>query len=423
MKARLRQWLGGKGKARWLKIGLPAAILVTALLGAGILKATKPEVRPRPETEKQWPVAVIPAKIADIVPERRFYGEVIAGREADLRAEVAARVVDINENFIDGGIVQKGDLLVAFDAFDYEAQVAEREAELVEAKARLVELEADHKGMLALLERDREQTVLRERDVARRARLIKQNNVSEKTFDDAKLALSEARQRVIEREQNIEKLDATIESQKATIKRRQVAVERAKRDLDNTKLSAPFDGFLTSVGTALGRYVSVGDSVAKLIQADRLEVKFQVGNRLFIRLSDDGGFEGKKAKIVWRAGGEQTYAATVARAESVVDAASGGVNLYAKLDKVSAKTRLRPGIFVEVFITDRSYADVIEIPESALHEDTVYTVVNDRLQERRVEVVARVGENVLIRGPFKNGDPIVTTNFNEIGPGLRVTVR
>lgn len=420
---KLKSIFAGANRGRLLKVGLPVAILTLAFATVGVLKATKPEVQARPVEEKQWPVAVIEAKPGDIQPRRRFYGEITAGREAELRAEVQGRVLEVNEKFIDGGVVSKGDLLVSFDAFDYAAQVSEREAEWIEAKARLAELRADYDGAVALLERDKEQAGLRARDVSRRAKLMRRKNVSEKTFDDAKLALNEARQRIIERGQTIAKLKANIESQEATIKRRAVALERAKRDLTDTRLYAPFDGFLTDVGTAVGRYVSVGDRVAKLIQAGRLEVKFQVGNRQFGRLSRAGDLVGKPVEVNWRGGASETFRAKIARVESVVDAATGGVNLFATLDGLDRDTRLRPGIFVEVYLSDRTYRNVVRLPETAVHGDTVYIVTGNRLAARKVRVEARIGDEVLVAGPIDDGDRIVVTNFNEIGPGLRVTVR
>ena len=405
------------------KVGLPILLLVVALAVVGVLKATKPEVQARQVEEKVWPVSVLTAKVSDESPRRRFYGEIVAGREAELRAEVQGRVITVDDNFIDGGIVAKGDQLVSFDSFDYASQVSEKEAELIEAKARSLELQAEYDGATALLKRDKEQAKLRKRDVARRARLIRRKNVSEKTFDDAKLALSEAKQRITERQLNIKKLRANIESQEATIKRRTVGLDRAKRDLLDTRLYAPFDGFLTSVSTTVGRYVSVGDTVAKLIQAGRLEVKFQVSNRQFSRMTGGGGFVGNTVSIAWRGATKKRYLATIERVESVVDAATGGVNLYARIDGLSRKTRLRPGIFVEVFLADRPYLGVIRLPETAVHRDTVYTVVNNRLQAQKVSIAARFGDEVLVRGPIENSDKIVVTNFNEIGPGLRVVIR
>ena len=165
-------------KTQLAKTLVPVLIFVFAIGIVSILKATKPEVKARPVLEKQWSVAVLEAKPSNISPRRRFYGEITAGREAELRSEVRGRVIEVNEKFIDGGVVSKGDLLVSFDPFDYAAEVSERDANLAEAKARLAELEADLEGAIVLLKRDKEQSSLRARDVARRFKI----NAKKKCF-------------------------------------------------------------------------------------------------------------------------------------------------------------------------------------------------------------------------------------------------
>jgi pentose-5-phosphate-3-epimerase len=66
----------------------------------------------------------------------------------------------------------------------------------------------------------------------------------------------------------------------------------------------------------------------------------------------------------------------------------------------------------------------VRLPASALHgRDRVFTVVDGRLRERRVELVARVGNDVLVRGALKADERVLTTRFAEIGAGVRVEVR
>ena len=95
-------------KTQLAKTLVPVLIFVFAIGIVSILKATKPEVKARPVLEKQWSVAVLEAKPSNISPRRRFYGEITAGREAELRSEVRGRVIEVNEKFIDGGVVSKG---------------------------------------------------------------------------------------------------------------------------------------------------------------------------------------------------------------------------------------------------------------------------------------------------------------------------
>ena len=112
----------------------------------------------------------------------------------------------------------------------------------------------------------------------------------------------------------------------------------------------------------------------------------------------------------------------MARVESVVDAATGGVNLFARLEGLDQHTNLRPGIFVEVNLADRPFLNVVRLPETALHGDIIYVVRKSRLEPRKVTLASRIGDEVLVTGQIVRGDRIVITNFNEIGPGLRVTV-
>jgi NAD(P)H-flavin reductase len=99
--------------------------------------------------------------------------------------------------------------------------------------------------------------------------------------------------------------------------------------------------------------------------------------------------------------------------------------MFARIRAGGAETSLRPGAFVEVTLTDRLYRDVVRLPESALHDDNVVYVASaeGRLVARRIELMLRVGNDVLVRGPFEPGDRVVTTRFPEIGPGLRVEIR
>ncbi|MBT3533889.1 MAG: efflux transporter periplasmic adaptor subunit, partial [Rhodospirillaceae bacterium] len=46
-----------------------------------------------------------------------------------------------------------------------------------------------------------------------------------------------------------------------------------------------------------------------------------------------------------------------------------------------------------------------------------------RLEQRKVELVARVDNDVLLRGEIRDGDRVVTTRFAEIGPGQKVEIR
>ena len=132
----------------------------------------------------------------------------------------------------------------------------------------------------------------------------------------------------------------------------------------------------------------------------------------------------KQADDVAAGGKTFRFPATIERVASQVDAKSGGVNLYARIAKTDIETVLRPGIFVEVVIKDRAYDKVVRLPVSALHQGKlVYVVVKGRLQERSVNIVARAGNDILVRGALKPDEKVLVSRFAEIGKGVRVEIK
>lgn len=375
---------------RLFSIAVPLAILALGAMVAIFLISTRPELAAKPVVERIWTVASVPATSGTVQPERRFYGRIVAGREIDIRPEVSGSILEIGPNFIEGGVVRKGELLVRLDPFNSEA--------------KLREIEADLNGNRAMLERDRERIDLLQRDVKRRSRLAGSGYSSEKALDDAKLSLSDAKQREIERRNSIIRLE--------------VDLDRTKRDIEDSRIVAPFDGFLVGVTTAIGKFVNVGDVVAKMIRAESLEARFHVGNREFTRFLSDGNYQDVRVKVVWAG---QSFDGTLDRIESEVQTASGGVEVFAKIDGIGVRTNLRPGAFVEVRVPGPQYKDVTRVPEEAVYGgDTVYRIADDRLDPRSVRIVGRDGKDLLIRGDYESSDAIVTTRFPEIGPGLKV---
>ena len=118
------------------------------------------------------------------------------------------------------------------------------------------------------------------------------------------------------------------------------------------------------------------------------------------------------------------FRAVIQRADGEVDAASGGVRVYARIEDAGARLPLRPGSFVEVRIPDRVYRGAARLPETALvGGDTVYAVVDGRPRAPRGALLARVGNDVVVSGGIAEGERIATTAFPEIGPGVKVQVR
>lgn len=408
---------------RIMKIVIPVTILLLAAAVFVVLRATKPEVAAKPITEQAWPVSVVTAEFRPQRPVMSFEGDIVAGREGELRPLVAGRIVELHPNFRNGGRLHQGETVLRIDPFTYEAAVAERRAELAEARAKVAELEAELEAEGKNLARDREQLALARQDLDRNDKLRKAGTISDKALETARMIASEREQRVLTRQQAIARFTARLDQSRATVARLASALERAERSLAETVLTAPFDGFLYDADAALGKLVSINDRLARLIDADALEARFHVPDAQYGRLLGTALTE-LPTRVRWHVGGtEMTYPATIDRVDSQIKSASGGVMVYARLPKLPDDSGLRPGAFVTVEVTGAQQSGAARLPLRAVFGgDTVYVAVDGRLASRKVETVAREGAEVLVRGDLKPGEQVVTTRFPEIAPGVKVTV-
>ena len=377
-------------KSRFRRFSLPLIILGVTAGIVFVLIATRPRIVPNEAPERVWPVEVTAARIGTIQPDLNLFGEVVAGRRTELMPLVSGVMVEIGENFREGGQVRKGELLLQIDPFTYEIDLAEQRSILKEGQIKLKMLN---------------------RDLDRAKELYAAKNVSEQFLDTAEL---------------------DVQQQEAIVEQREIAVKRAKRDLSDTRLVAPFDGVVNAVNAALGKQFSGfgADKVGELIDTSRVDVRFSLTNAQYGRLLESGGsLVGLPVEVLWRVGqGTLKYAAMIQRIGAEIKSTTGGVDLFAVIDTGGQQTELRPGAFVSVRLPDKVYADTLMIPDTALYgEDAVFIVRDARLVRRKVKVVGYSDTNVLFRVddeyPIAEGDLIVTTQIREGGDGSKVSMK
>jgi len=405
---------------------LPLAILAAAAFGYMWLVQSKKTVAPRKVVEKSWPISVLPVVISDQTPELKLFGEAVAGRRVDMRALVAGEIISTGPNFKLGGIIKKGDTLVKVDAFEYEATLEEQQNSLLEAKARLSEYNTRVQLEIDQLKAARLQLTIAEKDFKRAVKLKKQGSISQKAVDDREVTVSLRRQAISLRTSNIEIERARADQHKATIERTKTAVRRAQRALRNTHLTAPFDAYLAQVDGQLGRFVGVNDRVATLIDSQKIDVRFSLSDGQYGRIiADEGTVIGRPVNVVWRVGLNQyKYEGKIERVSAQISASKGGVDVFARLDLRSAKTPLRTGAFVEIYLKDKTYINVARLPETSLYENNrVYVINAGRLKEKKVELLGYAGADVLVRGNFKSNDKLLASRLSAPVDGLLVSIK
>jgi len=417
--------------ARLRRVSPPLLVILLGALTAAWFVGSRPQAVTKTPEEKVWPVQVVRVTAMDVQPTLSVFGEVEAAREAELRAMVAGRLVELDPAFRNGNRIEAGAALAVIDPVDYENQLAEQRAELARAEAQLGELQRELEWEIELEANAVRQVELAERALARTEQLAATGRESKKVRDDTEVTLAVSQQSRLQRAQTISRLRARIRDQQAAYEKIQAILARAERDLAHTHVVAPFTGHVTDVRLALGQRVAVGETLGRLLSASELEVRFDIPEADFARLIGDadkrGGSDaliGRALDVVWRLGAdERVFSAQLARIGAEIDPALGGIELYATLAPDASARGLRAGAFVEIRIPDVVYRDVYRVPAKALATDgEIYTVVDERLVAVAVEVVRKTGDDVLVRGALDPAHPVVARIFAGIGPGLRAQV-
>lgn len=350
-------------------------LLLATFLVISLLRATKDEPEVLVIPEKSWPVSVIEAQYSDVQPTLSLFGEVITSRRSELRSLVGGQVVQVGENFKEGAVVEKGELLLRIDDFEYRNAVIEESAKLE----------------------------VMNRDFDRADELFKQGNISEQFRDNALLEKT----------------------------KQELVLSEVEKDLRDTELFAPFDGVINDVQATLGKQVSTfNDKIGEIIDIKNMEVRFSLSKAQYGRLLEDTDkILGRKIEMSWTVGKRDlVFNASVSRVGAEITSNTGGVNIFANIVINSGEeSPLRPGAFVRLKMPDKTYESVVSIPETAVYEDKYIFIVNDqRLKKIMIEILGYDQSKVLVKplddSKIKNGDYVVVNQLREAGENVKVDI-
>ncbi|CUH98959.1 efflux RND transporter periplasmic adaptor subunit [Leisingera aquaemixtae] len=404
-----------------------AAVTAALLLYAGqlIFGAIEAQLNAEktapPARERIFAVNVVTAELQTVAPELTAFGRVESRRALELRTAVGGRVVQLSEDFEDGGTVRAGEVLVQIDPADAQSALDRAEADMMDARAE--ERDAGRALVLAEdeLQATQDQAQLRERAFQRQVDLASRGVGTAAAVETAELASVQARQAVISRRQAVNQAEARADQAATRVARAQIALDEAQRDLGDTTIKARFDGTLQSVNLVQGRLVSANEKLADLVDPDLLEVAFRVSTAQYARLLDaEGHLLPAPVRVALDADGAGLSAAgRISRASGAAGNGQTGRLVYARLETAPG---FEPGDFVTVKVTEPEVAAVARVPASALGADGKVLVLGEegRLEALPVELVRRQGDDVLIRGAGLEGREIVTGRTPLLGAGIKV---
>ena len=318
-----------------------------------------------------------------------------------------------------GTAVKAGDLIAEFDASEQEFALEQANFELLLADQEIAKAEAE----AAVVAADDEVSLLTARFTVRRAELDAKANelVGSLVAQQNLMLLEEARGKLAALEQEVQSHRETSKASTAMIRERRLkattAVAVAKRNIDNLRVVAPFDGFVsvrmnmnalggivffgaampdfkagdsTNPGTLFAELIDTSrvEVTAKLAEADRANVAAGQAVEIRVDAAPDIQLRGK-VRAVSSVASRQMF--------------EGGERRFdIAFDVDGAHERIRPGVSAALSISGQVFNEALHVPRAAIFDvtgqPTVYVKTANGFEPRAIKVIARTETVTIVDG-------------------------
>jgi len=246
----------------------------------------------------------------------------------------------------------------------------------------------------------------------RASELFKRTLISQQALDDARAALQSKRAIYNAALQNGKNLRASIQASEATMK-------LAGRQLRDTEIRAPFDGFVERRLVNLGELVKSQTPVMAVIRLDPLKVTAEIPEKMAPWIS-----VGQQVDLQVDAYRDRKFSGKLSRISPGVNTATRAFPFEALVP--NPDTVLKPGTFARVHIESGQVDTVLTLPYAALQYrygvNRVFVVNGGKLALRELAVGQRLGERIEIMSGVKAGENVAVTDVDTLADGTPVTV-
>ena len=398
-------------------------LLFVVLVGLAVaLKVFSPKQPSRtPDNAPQMSVKTQVLAAQNYQVNVESYGTVSPRTQSLLVAQIAGQIVQVSDDFDNGGFFKAGDSLLTIDDRDYRADVKIAEAQLLAAQAAL--------------EEEKAQSELALRDWKSLGRANQPND-----FLLRKPQLKAAEANLISAQSNLEKV---------------------RLDLERTTIVAPYDGRVMSSNVDLGQVVSVNSVLGEIYAISKLEVRLPIRDRdlayidlpeVYIDTQSAGQvfprvelFSGLVANQVWQG--------AVVRTESAIDSTSRQLHVIAEIDdpyatadaevvefaivpatsrqslvdrskgQAGRQPQIKIGQYVTAKVAGKVLENAIVIPVSAIYQGSfVYVVEEGLLQRKPIRIAWQNEVEALIGDGLAAGQELVLSSLGQVFSGTPVLV-
>ena len=364
-------------------------IAVTVALVAFIFMS-EPTAQSEGATKKSaMLVEVIEAEHGDFTPTIVATGTVRPEEDVIVSPLVSGQVTRRYENFVPGGFVPEGSVILQLDPSDYRNSLNSRQADLELAESGL-EIEM---GRQYIAQQD--------------LKLVQGDTLPQDQKD------------LVLRKPQLNSVKATIASAKA-------AVEQARLQLSRTTIKAPFDAYVITQNVTLGSQVAPGDDLGRIVGTQNyfVEASVPIASLKWLSFPEDKEEKGSVAIIQNPTG----WAANETR-EGYLFKQIGALDNNTRLARVLVRipdplSRKREhenqpkfiiGSFVEAKITGKTIKDVTRIPRDLVRtNNTVWVMEQDKLRIAQTTIAFTDAQYAYISEGLEGGAQVVTTNLSTV---------
>ncbi len=371
--------------------------------------------------ERVFAVNVTTAREETITPVLTAFGEVESRRTLEIRSKWGGTLVELAEDFVEGGQVAAGQLLARVDPADAQSTLDRAASDLLDARDEAREAERALNLARDELVAAEDQAELRARAYRRQLDLEERGVGTAAAVEDAELSAAQARQAVLGSRQALAQAEARVDQAATRLARAEIAQAEAQRRLNETRITAGFAGTLSEVSVVEGGLVTANERLAELVDGNKLEVAFRVSTPQYLRLLNDDGLLLRAPVTVTLDvfGIDLEVSGQISRDSAIVGEGQTGRLVFARLTNA---TGMKPGDFVTVTIEEPPLDRVVRLPASSLGPDgqVLALVGEDRLEAIPVILMRRQGDDILVRGEGLQGREIVRERSPLLGAGIKV---
>jgi multidrug efflux pump subunit AcrA (membrane-fusion protein) len=365
------------------------------------------------EQQHAKPVKTEVAQVRDVRRAVDVVGTLAAREEVVVSSEVAGRVARLTHDL--GDRVETGTPLVELDREKAEYRTEAQRAALEQARARYG---ASSDGALPPLDKvpevvsssatlaDAKQRLERAKSLAERKLLAQSDlDAAQTRFDTAQAAYEQALA-------SARQLRADIEAQSSSL-------QLAERELRDTVIRAPFEGYVAERLVSLGQFVQPQTPIMRLVRLHPLKLTAEVPEKFAPWIE-----AGRPVSVHVDAYPERAFDGKIVRI-------SPSVNLKSRAFAVEGEVpnpdgQLKPGTFARVQITTDHVDRAVTISASAVQSrygtNRVFVVSEDgQLAGREVILGDRLGDRVEVSKGLDAGTLLVAADVEQLADGMRVS--